>query len=125
MKPKHSSPCSENHTLKQLNANHKTTLHSFKAHFHITFPSTTKSPKKSLCLKSIPTKILSSSIMTAISLLSIIWTLHFFFTSFLIQSTHPIISFLHSNLFIVLMFKLSKEFIFINIQHIFVSLILN
>lgn len=40
---------------------------------------------------------------------------HFFCTSFLIQSIHPVIGFSHSNLFSVFMFKLTKEFIFINI----------
>lgn len=75
MKPKHSSSCSQNHRLKQLNLDHNTTLRGFNTHFHITFPPTTRSPKKSLCLKSVPTKILSSIlnvIMTAIPLLSII-----------------------------------------------------
>jgi hypothetical protein len=42
MKPKHSSPCSQNHTLKHLNPDHTTTLHSFRTHFNITLISTTK-----------------------------------------------------------------------------------
>ena len=33
MKPKHSSAFSQNHTLKQLNPDHTTTLYSFKTHF--------------------------------------------------------------------------------------------